>query len=97
MMWEIFGLKIVNTLYLSEYIKKSELSDSDFTQMMTTVLSRLFADIEILKKTPEVNFSEFGTRRSMSTAFQRMVNDILAENLPQQYMGSSNVMIAKEM
>lgn len=82
MMWEIFGLKIVNTLYLSQYLKKEEVTDVEFTKMMNQTLARLFEDIETFKQTPEVNFSEFGTRRSMSTEFQRMVNGILEEQLP---------------
>ena len=97
MMWEIFGLKIVNTLYLSEYLKREEISDIEFTKMMNEVIGRLFEDIAEMKKNPEVNFSEFGTRRSMSTPFQSMVNEILAAELPEQYMGTSNVLLAKEM
>ena len=59
MMWEIFGLKIVNTLYLSEYLKQEEITDVEFTKMMTQVLAKLFEDIEIFKQNPEVTFSEF--------------------------------------
>lgn len=97
MMWEIFALKIVNSLYLSEYIKKEEISDAEFTHIINQVLTRLFDDIKILKSSPQATFSEFGTRRSMSTNFQRMINEILWENLPGQYVGTSNVQIAKEM
>ena len=97
MMWEIFGLKIINSLYLSEYIKKEEITDVEFTQIINQVLGRLFEDIDILKDCPEANFSEFGTRRSMSTNFQRLINEILAEKLPGQYVGTSNVLIAKEL
>lgn len=86
MMWEIFGLKIVNTLYLSEYMKQEEITDVEFTKMMNETLARLFNDIAIFKQNPEVNFSEFGTRRSASTTYQRMVNAILAEELPDQYL-----------
>lgn len=64
---------------------------------MNEVLGRLFEDIATLKQHPEVNFSEFGTRRSASTQYQRMVNAILAEELPEQYLGTSNVLLAKEM
>lgn len=77
MMWEIFALKIVNSLYLSEYIKKEEISDAEFTHIINQVLTRLFDDIKILKSSPQATFSEFGTRRSMSTIFQRMINEIL--------------------
>lgn len=85
MMWEIFGLKIINSLYLSEYIKKEKISDVEFTQIINQVLARLFDDIDVLKNCEKANFSEFGTRRSMSTPFQRLVNEILTESLPGQY------------
>lgn len=45
MMWEIFALKIVNALYISEYIKKENISDVEFTQIINQVLARLFDDI----------------------------------------------------
>lgn len=82
MMWEIFALKIINALYISEYIKKENISDVEFTQIINQVLARLFEDIKTLKTSPDATFSEFGTRRSMSTQFQRLINEILAESLP---------------
>ncbi len=97
MMWEIFALKIINALYISEYIKKENISDVEFTQIINQVLARLFEDIKTLKTSPDATFSEFGTRRSMSTQFQRLINEILAESLPWQYVGTSNVQLAKEM
>lgn len=97
MMWEIIALKIVNALYISQYIKKEKLTDTQFTQMMNSVTGRLFDDIAILKETPQATFSEFGTRRAMSSVWQRDVNRILADMLPEQYAGTSNVLIAKEM
>ena len=97
MMWEIFGLKIINSLYLSEYIKKEKITDVEFTKMMNETLGRLFQDIETLQKNPKAKLSEFGTRRSQSTNYQRLVNTILADWLPEQYLWTSNVLIAKEM
>ena len=96
MMWEIFGLKIINTLYLYNYVKKEKIIDKEFNQIIQTTLSRLFEDIKTFKSEPATKFAEFGTRRSMSTDFQRIVNQILEENLPNQYLGTSNVNIAKE-
>lgn len=97
MMWEIFGLKIINTLYLYNYVKKAELTKEEFNEIIQTTLSRLVRDIEIFKTEPETKFSEFWTRRAMSTDFQKIVNDILENELPEQYLWTSNVLIAKEM
>jgi nicotinate phosphoribosyltransferase len=95
-MWEILGLKIINTLYLYHYTKKAKLSPSEFNGMMTKVFGRLFDDIEIIKAHPGVTFSEFGTRRSASTDIHRMVLEILNSELPGQCIGTSNVMLARE-
>ena len=97
MMWEIVGLKLINTLYLSEYVKKEKITDVEFTRMMNETLGRLFNDITTLRTSPDATFSEFGTRRAMSTNYQRLVNEILAAELPGQYKGTSNVMFAMEM
>jgi nicotinate phosphoribosyltransferase len=97
MMWEIFGLKIINTLYLYNYVKKEKITKNEFNQIIQTTLSKLFEDIKTFKSEPETKFAEFGTRRSMSTDFQKIVNNILQENLPGQYLGTSNVSIAQEM
>ena len=97
MMWEIFGLKIINTLYLYNYIEKEKLSPEEFNKIIQITLSRLVKDIEIFKTEPDTVFSEFGTRRAMSTDFQRIVNWILENELPDQYLWTSNVLVAKEM
>lgn len=96
-MWEIIALKIINSLYMYYYIKKARLSNVEFTQFISRALVRLFDDINIIKSTPWLTFSEFGTRRSMSTDYQRLVCKILQEQLPDQYLGTSNVMLSREM
>lgn len=97
MMWEIIALKVINALYISRYIKKVKLSDVEFTQMMNEINWRLFEDIKKFQEAPQATFSEFGSRRAMSSIWQRDVNRILADRLPEQYAGTSNVLIAKEM
>ena len=97
MMWEIFGLKVINTLYLYNYIKREKITGQEFNKIIQNTLSKLFKDIDTFKSEPDTKFSEFGTRRSMSTYFQKIVNEILEENLPDQYLWTSNVMLAKQM
>jgi len=97
MMWEIFGLKIINNLYLYNYVKKENLSSEEFNKIIQSTLSKLYKDIEVFKTEKDTRFSDFGTRRAMSTDFQRIVNNILEEELPGQYLWTSNLMIAREM
>lgn len=96
-MWEVLGLKIVNTLYLYHYTKKERITNVEFDEIINNTIRRLYEDVKIYKNNPWVTLSEFGTRRSASTDIQRMVNEILNAKLPWQYMGTSNVMIAREM
>lgn len=95
-MWEIFALKIINSLYLYYYTKKAKLSSSEFTEIITKTLFRLFDDIKTFQIDPDLTFSEFGTRRSMSTDFHRMIYQILSERLPWQCVGTSNVFLSRE-
>lgn len=95
-LWEIYWLKIINSLYLYHYIRKEKLTNVEFNQIINETLHRLYSDIEIFKQTPEATFSEFWTRRSASTDYQRMVYEILSWTLPEQCLGTSNVMIARE-
>jgi len=95
-LWEIYGLKIINSLYLYHYIKKEKLTNVEFNKIINETLHRLYNDIEIFKENPEATFSEFWTRRAASTDYQRMVYDILSWTLPKQCLWTSNVMIARE-
>jgi nicotinate phosphoribosyltransferase len=97
MLWEIYGLKIINSLYLYHYAKKAELSPIEWNGVMTRMYGRLYDNIEHVKSDPRITFSEFGTRRAASTDIHRQVNAILAWSLSGQYLGTSNVMLSMEM
>ncbi len=97
MLWEIYALKIVNSLYLYHYAKKARLSPTEWNGVMTRMYKRLYDNIENVKSDPRITFSEFGTRRAASTDIHRQVNTILSGELPTQYIGTSNVMLSMEM
>ena len=96
-LWEIYALKIVNSLYLYHYAKKAELSPIEWNGVMTRMYGRLYDNIENVRSDSRITFSEFGTRRAASTDIHRQVNAILAWSLPGQYLWTSNVMISMEM
>lgn len=95
-MWEIPALKIVNSLYLSSYAKRAHITPSEWTRIMTTMMGRLYHDIDTVKRDPRITFSEFGTRRAASTDIHRQILDILENELPDQCVGTSNAMLARE-
>lgn len=96
MLWEIYALKIVNSLYLYHYAKKAKLSPSEWNGVMTRMFARLYDNVEKVKSDPRITFSEFGTRRAASTDIHRQVYEILQNELPGQCVGTSNVMLSRE-
>gem|GEM_PF-1982479 len=96
MMREIYGLKIINSSYMYHYIRKANLNDTEFNKIVNESIHRLYQDIKTFKTEPELTFSEFGTRRSLSTDYHRMVFDILSAELPEQCIGTSNIMLSRE-
>lgn len=54
-------------------------------------VEKLMAKIEILKKNPDIRFSNFGTRRRYSREWQYFVDTTLQRELGAQFLGTSNV------
>lgn len=96
-MWEIVALKIVNSSYLYNYTKKAWITNTEFQSIVSQMRQRLFSDIEIFKSDKNLTFVEYWTRRSASTSWHKYVNEVLKENLPGQYIWTSNVLFAREL
>ncbi len=86
-LWETIILSIVNELYY-------EYKYPDFSY--TIGLERLANKIKILKKHPQIKFTDFGTRRRASRSWQSLVVNKLRQSLPTQFLGTSNVQLAMD-
>jgi nicotinate phosphoribosyltransferase len=93
-LWETIILCIVTELYGRSLLRRHEVTAE---QAQTEGTRRLAAKIELLKSDPRVRFSDFGTRRRFSRDWQRHVMATLSREQPDQLLGTSNVMFAKEM
>src|SRR3990172_11913519 len=51
---------------------------------------RLAEKTRVLRARPEISFIDFGTRRRFSRDWQRYVDRSLAEEMPQQFLGTSS-------
>ncbi|MDP2396561.1 MAG: hypothetical protein Q8S84_06740 [bacterium] len=51
-MWEVLGLKIVNTLYLYHYTKKERITNVEFDEIINNTIRRLYEDVKIYKNNP---------------------------------------------
>lgn len=90
--WEIYALAIVNELYYRAQLKGLGKFGKD--RVFAEGIRRLAEKIERLKQRPDITFCDFGTRRRFSGEWQEYVVGVLAEELPGQFLGTSNTSLA---
>lgn len=90
-LWETLALSTVNELYYRSILNMDEVQ-----QALEEGRRRLADKIKrVLAECPGVTFSDFGTRRRFSRAWQNEVVETLLRELPQNLKGTSNVDIAR--
>src|SRR5207245_477128 len=57
---------------------------------------RLAEKIKTLRSRPDITFSDFGTRRRFSRVWQEYVVRVLAQEMPEQLLGTSNTAMAMQ-
>lgn len=92
--WEIFALEIVSEIYWRSLIKKYLISPAERTRYLMTGLTRFLDKVKIIKQCPGLIFSDFGTRRRASAQHQKDLVNLAANELPDQFRGTSNVHLA---
>lgn len=92
MYWEIPALAIVNELYYRAQLEKMSRFEQDM--VYATGTARLAEKIKALRQYPKITLSDFGTRRRFSGMWQDYIIGTLAEELPNQLRGTSNVLYA---
>ncbi|MEK7130611.1 MAG: nicotinate phosphoribosyltransferase [Patescibacteria group bacterium] len=92
--WETIILGIVNELYYQSLEKMGAFNLSD---AYAEGVKRLGEKIKILQDHPNIKIIEFGTRRRFSRDWQKYVLSELAKNVPDQLLGTSNTLLAKEL
>lgn len=91
--WETLALAIVNELYYRGLVT------GGFTRFEKDALRaegilRLKSKIKDLVLNPEIKFSDFGTRRRFSREWQDYVVGVLKDELPENFLGTSNTYLA---
>ena len=92
--WEIYALAIVNEMYFRSLLKNK--SSFKLDAIRAEGIKRLEQKITELRKYPELTFTDFGTRRRFSREWQEYVVKTMAEELPDQFIGTSNVKLAEK-
>ena len=93
-LWETIALAIVNELYFRA--KLAQGGPNAPQEAHRVGMGRLEDKIQGITNRPNIKFSEFGTRRRFSGDWQAQVVRRLAEAVPDQLLGTSNVALARE-
>ncbi len=93
-LWETLILSAVNELYYRGlFLKKGK---SRTIAWMNEGQRRLNSKIQMLMLKPAIQISDFGARRRFSRIWQEVVVENLAKKIPNQFLGTSNVFLAKK-
>lgn len=92
--WETIVMSELNEMYFANKYRSEGKSLSD---MYDEGDRRLTEKIEHLKYRPDIKFSDFGTRRRFSYAWQKHVITRLATELPDSFTGTSNIYLAHKL
>ena len=93
-LWETLILSVVSELYGQALLRQHNITVEETRAEGARHLAK---KIEVIKRNPRVRFSDFGTRRRFSRDWHRQVVETLAHRLPGQFLGTSNVLLAKEI
>ena len=93
-LWETLILSVVSELYGQALLRQHNITVEETRAEGARHLAK---KIEVIKKNPRVRFSDFGTRRRFSRDWHKEVVETLAHRLPGQFLGTSNVLLAKEI
>jgi nicotinate phosphoribosyltransferase len=92
--WEIPALAVLNELRTRALLKR--LSRSERRAIIRNGIARLYEKIAALKAYPGLTFTDFGTRRRFARAWQRYADRVLQEEMPGQFLGTSNIESARD-
>ena len=92
--WETVVMSEINELYFREKLARE---GTDLATLYQEGNDRLDEKIARLKDRPDIKFSDFGTRRRFSYAWQKHVIERVAHELPENFVGTSNIYLAHEL
>lgn len=93
-MWEIPALAIIGELRSRAALKK--LGPFTLDVVYARAKAKLWEKVERLQKLPDLEISDFGTRRRHSFLWQRWCVEALKEGLGAAFTGTSNVLLAMD-
>lgn len=92
--WETVVMSELNEAYFANKLAREGLTLDD---LYARGNARLDAKIATLRERPDIKFSDFGTRRRFSYGWHKHVVERIASELPENFMGTSNIYLANEL
>ncbi|TPW29909.1 nicotinate phosphoribosyltransferase [Pararhizobium mangrovi] len=93
-MWETPALAIISELRSRALLRSYGRFELDI--LYARAKAKLWEKVERLKDLPDLRISDFGTRRRHSFLWQRWCVEAMKEGLGDNFIGSSNVLLAME-
>ena len=94
-LYETLVLSIINEMFARKI--KDALTSTTIDDMFTFGTEALVDKLTWIKKYPGIKFIEFGTRRRHSAEWQRKVTTMCHDIAPENFIGTSNYLLAKEL
>ena len=91
-LWEIYALSVIDELKTRASLKP--LSEFELYILYARAKTRLWEKMERLRGVPQLNLSDFGTRRRHSFLWQEYVVKAMSDVLGANFAGSSNTYLA---
>lgn len=92
--WETVVMSELNELYFENKLKAEGTS---LEALYEEGDRRLDEKIAILKERSDIQFADFGTRRRFSYGWQQHVIERVAQELPENFIGTSNIYLAHKL
>lgn len=92
--WETVVMSELNELYFEN---KLAAEGTSLEALYAEGNKRLDEKIAILKERPDITFADFGTRRRFSYGWQQHVIERIANELPNNFVGTSNIYLANKL
>ena len=92
--WETVIMSEINEIYFRNKLAREGYS---LEEVYAEGDRRLDEKIKLLKSRPDIKFSDFGTRRRFSYDWHRHVIERVANELPDNFTGTSNIYLAHKL
>ena len=91
--WEIVVLPVLSELYYADWMRRNGVTRA---QVEHEVVRRTREKVALLRRYPQVKVANYGLRRRFAAWVEDLTVEIMATEIPTQFVGASNVHLARK-